>query len=159
MEVVGAGRVRVTFGEHHRGCAVGDIRVGSVEDAPLIHQLAKDFKAEVGEGADVHLQIWAGPFELMVAVRDLLAASGAAAGGIAALLTALKRRHPHYDIEVHPDEQTTVKITGHELPPELAEQVNRYFAARSDASDLVGSRIEADPEDTTDLESDAPHGD
>ena len=108
-----------------------------------MHQFAKDFKAEVGEGADVSLQIWAGPFELMVAVGELLAGTGAAAGGIAALLTVLKRRRPHYDIEVRLDDQTTVKITGQELPPEVAEQVNRYFAARADRTEMLGSRIEA----------------
>ena len=148
-----SGQIAVRFRGDPRGCMIGDLQVSSRDDAPLINEAVREIKGQFGEDADVSLQVWAGPFEVMLAVGAALgglgtaaAGFGGAARGVADLLTALKRRKPSYVMTVDLEDGRTVTITGEELPPDVKALIDRRFAEHSDPAALIGQPIDGEVE-------------
>lgn len=146
-----SGEIAVRFRGDPRGCMIGDLQVSSIDDAPLIKEAVHEIKGQFGDDADVSLQVWAGPFEVMLAVGAALggfgtaaAGVGAATRGVAELLTALKRRKPHYQMTVDLEDGRTVVITGEALPPDVQTLIDQRFAEHSDPAALIGRRIDGE---------------
>lgn len=135
----------VIFSDWDRGCVSADLDL----EAPAAMQFARDFASEAGEEAEARYQIWAGPYELLVAASAAVGAIGGSAAGICAILERLAARHPNVTVQVRLDEETTVTFTGKKLPADVEARVNQFFADRAEMPDAIGTPVADLPQPRT----------
>lgn len=113
-----------------------------------LNQLPDQFRAQAGEAAPLvrfGSVVWAGPYEIYMAITAGVAAAGALGQGVAALLSAFARENPSRPITYVFNDNTTFVINGSALPPAIEARIN----AEASANATAPSELERPPESIT----------
>lgn len=118
----------------------GGVRMTSDLDYEGTKALMGELREVAGQNAEIkaRLVVWAGPYEVFMAVKPILDTAGAllgGVGGVAGLLTLLVKRNPERPITVYISQDNSVTIDGQPLSEEQQQAVNEFFQEHSDDPD------------------------
>ncbi|PPF66628.1 hypothetical protein C5E16_10920 [Clavibacter michiganensis] len=123
----------------------GGVRITSHLDWEEVQQLVPEFRELAGEGAeiDARLVAWAGPYEVYIAVKDIIEGAlllGAGVKAVPKLLTAWAQKHPDTPLTVVDDDGRHIVLSDKKpLSTEDAEAIAAFFAKHQDPpSDTIG---------------------